>query len=312
MKKAVVDVGTNAVKFLVAGKGSDGSLRIAVDAMEVARLGERLSDTGRIVPEALERNVRAVAAFVGEARSLGVASPVIVGTMALRAASNAADFVARVKALTGIDLRVLDGVEEARLSWSAAISAAPACSGEVAVFDTGGGSTELICGGNPDALHRLSLPIGAVHIMERFFTDDPVRTGAVDDALAEIRTGLKEGGAGCLRRADAAIGVGGAVTTLASVKGRMKVYDPDVVHGSILTLQDVRGMIERFSSMTLEERCAVVGLHPKRADVILAGACVILALLEQLGVSFCAVSDRGLRHALIEELFSADVAGKKQ
>lgn len=100
------------------------------------------------------------------------------------------------------------------------------------------------------------------------------------------------------------VGLGGTVTSLASVKLRMEAYDPDLVQGSILSLDDVNEMIEMFASKTLEERRAVVGLQPKRADVILAGACIVRALLEAFHVDSFTVSDRGLRHGLAYELFS--------
>jgi len=222
--------------------------------------------------------------------------------MALRTASNASDFIARVKELTGLSLRVIEGEEEARLSYLAVLSALPIGNGELVTFDTGGGSTEFVFGRGSEMLRKFSVSLGAVRITEEFFGDDPVREGAVEAAFGEIRRSLKEGGV--CGAPDALVGMGGAVTSLASVKHKMEVYDPDVVQGSVLTLEDIREMIASFSSMTLEERRGVVGLQPKRADVILAGTCIVCALLEILGASSFTVSDRGLRHGLAYELFA--------
>ncbi|NLD97165.1 MAG: Ppx/GppA family phosphatase [Synergistaceae bacterium] len=302
MLKSVIDVGTNSIKFYVARRRPDGSLEAVLDKNDIARLGEGLRETGKISPEPMERNARSVAAFVEEARSLGVPSPEIVGTMALRTASNASDFVAKVKELTGLTLRVIEGEEEARLSYLAVLSALPIGKGELVTFDTGGGSTEFVYGRGAEMLRKFSVPLGAVRITEEFFKDDPVREDSVDAAFAEIRKSLKEGGAG--GSPAMLVGMGGTVTSLASVKHKMEVYDPDIVQGSVLTLEDIRGMIKMFSSMTLEERRGVVGLQPKRADVILAGTCIVSVLLEIFGASSFTVSDRGLRHGLTFELFS--------
>ena len=298
--KAVIDVGTNSIKFHAAKKKADGSLETVLDKNDIARLGEGLRETGLIAPEALERNALSVAAFAEKARELG-AVPEIVGTMALRTAKNADAFVKRVKELTGLDLRVIPGEEEARLSYLAVLSGLPLDGGDLVTFDTGGGSTEFVYGRGAEMLRKFSVPLGAVRITEEFFADDPVRPGSVDAAMEEIRKSLT--GGGVLGSPEVIVGMGGTVTSLASVKFKMETYDPDVVQGSVLTLTELKEMAAMFASMTLEERKGVTGLQPKRADVILAGTCIVCAILDLLGASSFTVSDRGLRHGLAYELF---------
>ena len=299
--KAVIDVGTNSIKFHAAKKKADGSLETVLDKNDIARLGEGLRETGLIAPEALERNALSVAAFAEKAKELG-AVPEIVGTMALRTAKNAADFASRVKELTGLDVRIIPGEEEARLSYLAVLSGLPLAGGELVTFDTGGGSTEFVYGKGTEMVRKFSIPLGAVRITEEFFADDPVRPGSVDAAVKEIRSSLT--GGGVLGSPEAIVGMGGTVTSLASVKFKMETYDPDVVQGSVLTLAELKDMVAMFASMTLEERKGVTGLQPKRADVILAGTCIVCAILELLGASSFTVSDRGLRHGLAYELFN--------
>ncbi len=301
-KKAVIDVGTNSIKFHVGRKRPDGSLETVLDENDIARLGEGLRETGKISPEPLERNARSVENFVKKARSMGIKSPVIVGTMALRTASNAQEFVSRVKTLTGLDVRIIPGEEEARLSWLAVLSGLPRISGELVTFDTGGGSTEFVFGQGDDIERRFSIPLGAVRITEEFFADDPVRPGSLEKARQEIRKSLGEGG--LEGSPHVLVGMGGTVTSLAAVKHEMVTYDPDVVQGSVLTAEDLGAMADRFASLTLDERRKIPGLQPKRADVILAGTCIVQEILEILGVSSFTVSDRGLRHGLAYELFS--------
>ena len=298
--KAVIDVGTNSIKFHAARKKADGSLETVLDQNDIARLGEGLRETGLIAPEALEQNALSVAAFAEKARELG-AVPEIVGTMALRTAKNADAFVKRVKELTGLDLRVIPGEEEARLSYLAVLSGLPLDGGDLVTFDTGGGSTEFVYGRGAEMLRKFSVPLGAVRITEEFFADDPVRPGSVDAAMDEIRKSLT--GGGVLGSPEVIVGMGGTVTSLASVKFKMETYDPDVVQGSVLTLTELKEMAAMFASMTLEERKGVTGLQPKRADVILAGTCIVCAILDLLGASSFTVSDRGLRHGLAYELF---------
>jgi len=299
--KAVIDVGTNSIKFHAARKKADGSLETVLDKNDIARLGEGLRETGLIAPEALERNALSVAAFAEKAKELG-AVPEIVGTMALRTAKNAADFASRVKELTGLDVRIIPGEEEARLSYLAVLSGLPLAGGELVTFDTGGGSTEFVYGRGTEMVRKFSIPLGAVRITEEFFADDPVRPGSVDAAVKEIRSSLT--GGGVLGSPEVIVGMGGTVTSLASVKFKMETYDPDVVQGSVLTLAELKDMAAMFASMTLEERKGVTGLQPKRADVILAGTCIVCAILELLGASSFTVSDRGLRHGLAYELFN--------
>jgi exopolyphosphatase/guanosine-5'-triphosphate,3'-diphosphate pyrophosphatase len=221
--------------------------------------------------------------------------------MALRTAKNADAFVKRVKELTGLDLRVIPGEEEARLSYLAVLSGLPLDGGDLVTFDTGGGSTEFVYGRGAEMLRKFSVPLGAVRITEEFFADDPVRPGSVDAAMDEIRKSLT--GGGVLGSPEVIVGMGGTVTSLASVKFKMETYDPDVVQGSVLTLTELKEMAAMFASMTLEERKGVTGLQPKRADVILAGTCIVCAILDLLGASSFTVSDRGLRHGLAYELF---------
>ena len=299
--KAVIDVGTNSIKFHAAKKKADGSLETVLDKNDIARLGEGLRETGLIAPEALERNALSVAAFAEKAKELG-AVPEIVGTMALRTAKNAADYASRVKELTGLDVRIIPGEEEARLSYLAVLSGLPLAGGELVTFDTGGGSTEFVYGKGTEMVRKFSIPLGAVRITEEFFADDPVRPGSVDAAVKEIRSSLT--GGGVLGSPEVIVGMGGTVTSLASVKFKMETYDPDVVQGSVLTLAELKDMVAMFASMTLEERKGVTGLQPKRADVILAGTCIVCAILELLGASSFTVSDRGLRHGLAYELFN--------
>lgn len=305
MKKAIIDVGTNSIKFCLAESDShDGSFTVIKDANNIAKLGEGLRETGSIAPEALERNAQAVAEFVKTAQEAGCDDIHIVGTMALRTAKNSADFCARAKELCGIAPRVIPGEEEAQLSYTAVMSGiSGAAEANLVSFDTGGGSTEFVFGEKGVMKRKFSLNIGGIRITEDYLSEMPVPAEKLAAARAQVRRELSDGGV--TSGAEFLVGMGGNVTSIASVKHQMKVYDPDVIQGSKLTLDDIRAQIADYAGKTLEERKTIVGLQPKRADVILAGACIIEAAMELCGVSELTVSDRGLRHGLLYKLFKA-------
>ncbi len=298
----IIDIGSNSIKFFVGEKCEDGTIKTIIDKNDIARLGEGLRETGRISDEALERNAQSVAAFAAEAKELGADQIVSVGTMALRSAANSADFVARVKELCGVEVQIIPGEEEARLSYLAILSGMPVPDGELVIFDTGGGSTEFIFGKGTELVNRFSVNLGAIRITEKFFAGDPVAEGSVEAAVKEIDEEFAA--AGVTGAPVKLVGMGGTVTSMGAVKHKMVVYNPDVIQGSVLTKADIEEQIAEYSKRTVEQRRELPGLQPKRADVILAGACILKDITERLGVDELTISDRGLRHGLAFDLFS--------
>jgi exopolyphosphatase/guanosine-5'-triphosphate,3'-diphosphate pyrophosphatase len=301
-RKAIIDVGTNSIKFCLAEETGNGSYNVLKDANDIARLGEGLKETGLIGPEPLERNAQSVANFAAEAKAAGADEVVAVGTMALRTAKNAAAFIARVKELCGVELKVLSGEEEAQNSYVAVMSGiSGAADADLVTMDTGGGSTEFVFGTAGKIVRKFSLNVGAVRFTEKYLSQMPVAPEKLAEAQAEIKKELSEGGvSGPVKFL---VGMGGTVTSMASVKHKMAKYDPDVIQGSKLTLDDINAQIADYAAKTLDQRREIIGLQPKRADVILAGACIVRAVMELTGVSELTVSDRGLRHGLMYELF---------
>jgi exopolyphosphatase / guanosine-5'-triphosphate,3'-diphosphate pyrophosphatase len=300
---AVVDVGTNSVKFHLAERAADGAWRQLVDRAEVTRLGEGLDDSGRLQPAPMERTVDAIAAMADEARHRGAEAIAAVGTAGLRAAANSAEFVQAVQARCGIRVEVISGEEEARLAFLAATSGIERVNGSLVVFETGGGSTQFTFGQEERVEEQFSVPVGAVRFTEQFGLDGLVDDGTTAAALDAIAADLASLDG---RPTPAAlVGMGGAVTNLAAVKHELVTYDPEIVQGSVLDLGDLDREIELFRTRSAEERRAIVGLQPKRAEVILAGACVVRTVLGKLGRESLVVSDRGLRHRLLVERFGS-------
>ena len=295
---AVIDIGTNSIKMHVASV-SDGHTTVLGDFTEVMRLGEGLHETGELGAEAIARNVDAVAAFQARASELGAATIVAAGTMALRSAANTQVFTDAVRERCGLEVEVVPGEEEARLSYLAVLSSLGVRKGRVAVFDTGGGSTEFIFGKGEEIVERFSLDVGSRRPTEEFCKSDPVTDGELAAMVAHL-----EGEFGRLEAGvDALVGMGGTVTSMGAVHHKMKVYDPDVIQGSTLALAEVERQLEMFRARTIDERRETVGLMPKRADVILAGAAIVMTVMRKLGATELTISDRGLRHGLFYDRF---------
>jgi exopolyphosphatase / guanosine-5'-triphosphate,3'-diphosphate pyrophosphatase len=297
----VIDVGTNSVKFHLAERRADGAVRTVVDRADVTRLGEGLDETGGLTEAAMTRTIDAIDGMVNEARRHGAAEIAAVGTAGLRIAPNRQAFLDAVVARTGIDVEVISGEEEGRLAYLAATSALPLARGPLAVFDSGGGSSQFTFGEAARVDERFSVDVGAVRFAERFGLAGAVDRETVDAALAAIAddlTRLEES-----TRPAAVIGMGGTVTNLAAVKHGLAEYDPDIVHGTVLDLAEIDREIELYRTRDADQRRAIPGLQPARAEVILAGACVVRTILTKLGHDSLTVSDRGLRHGLFIERF---------
>jgi exopolyphosphatase/guanosine-5'-triphosphate,3'-diphosphate pyrophosphatase len=169
------------------------------------------------------------------------------------------------------------------------------------VFDTGGGSSQFTFGRGREVEERFSVNVGAVRFTERFGLDGVVSEEKLAEALDAIAADL--GRLDGRPTPDVLVGIGGAVTNLAAVKHELMAYDPDVVRGTVLDRAEIDRQIELYRRRSADQRREIVGLQPKRAEVILAGACIVRTVLEKLGCESLTVSDRGLRHGLLEERF---------
>jgi exopolyphosphatase/guanosine-5'-triphosphate,3'-diphosphate pyrophosphatase len=298
---AAIDVGTNSVKFHVGERAADGTWTTVVDRAEITRLGEGLQDRHEIGAEAAERTIAAIAGMADEARALGVSAIVAVGTAGLRIASNAADTVGLMRERLGFPVEVISGDEESRLGYLAVASGLRIGEGSLAIFDTGGGSTEFTFGRGGEVDDHFSLDVGAVPYTERYGLGGAVARETLDEVLGQIAQDLDR--LDEHPRPDALVGMGGAITNITAVQHGLATYDPDVVQGSVLDRAEIDRQIDRYASLDAEGRRSIVGLQPKRADVILAGACIVRTVMEVLGHDRLTVSDRGLRHGLLLDRF---------
>ena len=294
---AVIDVGTNSVKFHVAERDADGEWRTVIDRAEVTRLGEGIGERGEIAPAARDRTVTAIGGMADEARGAGAVAIALVGTAGLRAARNRGEVLEAIQARTGLRLTVISGDEEGRLAYLATKARLGLDSRSVVIFDTGGGSSQFTFGQGDRIDERFSLPVGAVRYTERFGLGEVVTPSDLEAARAAIAADLSS--LDGRPRVDLLIAMGGAVTNITAVKHQLAVYDPEAVCRTVLDAAEIERQIELYRSRDAAARRQIVGLQPKRADVILAGACIVRAIMEKLNHETLIVSDRGLRHGVL-------------
>jgi exopolyphosphatase/guanosine-5'-triphosphate,3'-diphosphate pyrophosphatase len=298
---AVIDAGTNSIKFHIGGREPGGAWRTVVDRAEVARMGEGFGQDRVITAAALERVVAAIQGMVDEARRHGVAAIAAVGTAGLRIASNSADAVAAIAARTGVQIEVISGEDEGRLAYLGARSGLGAFAGSLVVFDTGGGSSQFTFGQDSRVDERFSVEVGAVKYTERFRLDEVVSPVVLREAMQAISADLSRIDGRAVP--DQLVAMGGVVTNMTAVKHQLAKYDPAIVQGTVLDRAEIDRQIELYRSQNAAARRAIVGLQPKREEVILAGACIVRTVMEKLGKDSLTVSDRGLRHGLLAERF---------
>jgi exopolyphosphatase/guanosine-5'-triphosphate,3'-diphosphate pyrophosphatase len=305
---AVIDVGTNSVKFLLGERRDAGESSIEVDTAIVTRLGEGLAEAGELSPTAIGRTVDAIEGLVTDARQGGPVSIVAVGTAGLRQAANSDAFLQAVHDRCGVTVEVISGVDEARMAYRAAVSALPLSGDRLLVFDSGGGSTQFTLGTATGIDEQFSVDVGAVRAAEQFGLADAVPRRTVDAALRAIAEDLDR-----LRhspRPDMVIAIGGTATNLAAHLHRLTRYDPAIVHGTVVDLAEVDRQIETYRQLSADARRDLPGLQPARAEVILAGACIARTVLTHTGQHAMTVSDRGLRHGVAVDRFGGELGSQ--
>jgi exopolyphosphatase/guanosine-5'-triphosphate,3'-diphosphate pyrophosphatase len=302
VRSATIDIGTNTVLLLVAERRADGEIAAVEDHAIITRLGQGVDKTRRLAPEAVARTKEAIDRYAEIVSRSSVDRTAVVGTSAMRDAGGSEELRAYIRDKLGVEPRVISGDEEARLTFAGALSGL-GLSGEVVVFDIGGGSTEVVHGAASGAScvnYARSFDVGSVRMTERHVKSDP-------PAPAELAAVTKDASAQfasipALSTTHEPVGIAGTMTTLAAVSLGMATYDGSRVHGHVMTLDELRGVVDRMAKLPVEQRKKLPGLEPKRADVIVAGGLVALALLEKVGARAVRISDRGVRWGLAEEL----------
>ncbi len=295
---AAIDIGTNTILLLVAELSPNGELFPVYQAQGVARLGKGVDKTGKLNSENMEKALRILQGYKLTANENHVSRVLIVGTSALRDATNRDDFLNRVKEILGWDVKIITGEEEARLSFLGALSNKSALKGRVLVVDIGGGSTEFVWGRNLSLVGRKSLNIGSVRLTEQFFRHDPPLPNEFKK-VAEYTGRYLNSLRADIPIPDHLVGTAGTVTTLAAMTLKLTEYDSETIDGFKLSSRQVSTLIQKMQEMPAKERIKLPGLYPGREDVILAGSLLLKEIMKTFRQNELIVSDRGLRFGLI-------------
>ncbi|MCX6910692.1 MAG: Ppx/GppA phosphatase family protein [Verrucomicrobia bacterium] len=297
---AAIDIGTNTIKLLVAAVEA-GTLTALHEDSQTTRLGEGVSKTKRLTPEAIERTAAGVAVFAGKAREMGAAKILAVATSGAREAKNTGQFLARTREVAGLDVEIISGEREAELIFAGVSTDAGLRDQRLLVMDVGGGSAEIIAGQSGCIERRASVPAGAVRLTERFLHGDPVSSSELDALLQHGRELLRPELAQYSPEGRVMVGTGGTVTTAAAVDQSLARFSIEKVNHYPLTRQRLAEMLERLRRLPLAERRNVPGLPPKRADIIIAGLAMYVVAMELAGIERLTVSTGGLRFGLLAE-----------
>jgi exopolyphosphatase/guanosine-5'-triphosphate,3'-diphosphate pyrophosphatase len=281
MRVAVVDLGTNSTRLLVADV-DDGRVEEVARRTEITRLGEGVDERGKLLPLPIARVRNVLADYRRELEELGAERTLAVGTSAIRDAENGEAFLGEIEWSYGFKTRLLSGEEEAELTLRGVAGGRELGPGTL-VLDVGGGSTELIVDG-----FRTSLDLGSVRLTERFLHSDPPTREELDASSRAVRDELPD------LEPTQAIGVAGTITTLAALE--LGEYDPERIHGYRISRGAVEAQLERLASLPLAERRELSGLEPERAPVIVAGAVIVREVLDGYGLEALEVSERDILH----------------
>lgn len=298
---ASVDLGTNTIRLLVVEVAEDRSWRPVAETQTIARLGEGLRASGRLSEAAMERALAAVTEFCGRARALGAEQILIIGTSAVREASNRSVFLERLSLSTGQEVRVVPGEDEGRLTLLGVLHGLPALSGWILVFDIGGGSTEFILARDRELVRARSLALGVVPLAERYRTAEPVERARYAELEWEVRAQLARELQDLLaeHRPDHLVGTAGTVTTLAALDQALPDYDAAKVHGYPLLRYRIEALLGALAPLPATRRVGFPCLEAGRADLIIPGIAICLATMARFGVSSIRVSDAGLREGIL-------------
>jgi len=299
MNLATIDIGTNTTLLLVASVAGP-SVEVLAERAEITRLGRGIGRSGELAPDAVARTLAVLREYAAIARQQG-ARVAAVGTEALRRAPNAAAFLGPAAEVLGGPVEVIDGEREAALTFQAVVTSFPdVAAGALAVVDIGGGSTEIVLATGGTVEFRVSLPLGSVRLTEAYIRHDPpaaAERAAIDATIEAALARVPFPPAPITL-----VGVAGTVTSLAAMALDLASYDPARVHGHRLSRADLGRQLARLGAATQAERERMIGLDPRRADVIFAGALILDKIAAAAGATEVVVSDRGIRWGLLYEL----------
>lgn len=298
--KASIDIGTNSVLLLVIRtKGEGNHFEVLAEDARITRIGEGVSDSSFLKYEAMKRTLNVLREYKKIATDLGASVFKVVATSAVRDAINSSEFIALAKQSLNIDVEIISGDREAELVYKSAVSSAKSLdNNRVLIVDIGGGSTEFIIGRKSKIEKVRSLQCGSVRMTEECLRNDPPTPLEIDSLRKIVKKNLSEV-APSEWESEYCVGVAGTVTTVAQIMLGITHYKRNLIEGYKIEIQRLEELINKLYMLKIEERKKINGLHPDRADVILAGAVILQEIMNHFNYSFVITSTMGLRYGLL-------------
>lgn len=292
----IVDIGTYSTRMLIVAVHPDKSFEEILSIGRITSLGRRLKQTGYLQRDAIEETLSTLKEYVILAKEYQVSRLIGVATQACREASNAQQFIDKVKDL-GIEVRVISGETEAKLSFFAT-SRALNLSGTFLVIDQGGGSTEFAYGEGTNLIQAISFPFGIVNLTENFIKSDP----PLQEEILQLKDFLRENIEKVyptMKEAKEIVGLGGTITTVVALEKQLYPYNSKKVHGSTLTYEVITKWLNKLSRLTVNQRKAIPMIEDKRAEAIIAGIVIFQTAMEVFQRDSIRISEWGIRHGVL-------------
>ena len=296
---AAVDCGTNSTRLLV----SDGGTRTVERLMRITRLGQGVDATGALVPDAVNRTLAVLREFRGVMDRHGVQRVRMTATSAARDAANREDFFTAAEEIVGVPPQLLTGEEEGRVSFLGATAQLDASNGPFLVVDIGGGSTEFAVGtSEPEG--ALSVDIGCVRLTEKFIHHDPPSPEELSQVISVTRDYLEDVARELplALEANRFVGLAGTVSTVAAIEQGLAEYDTEKIHHFVLTHDAVEDVFRTLATEKRSDRVHNPGLEEARADVIVAGTAILVAIMRFFEFAECLVSEADILDGLVLSL----------
>ncbi|MEO6181787.1 MAG: Ppx/GppA family phosphatase [Verrucomicrobiota bacterium] len=304
IRRAVIDVGTNSVKLLVADLV--GSKVVPVDEQsKQTRLGRGFYETHQLQAEAISATAEAVQRFAVQANALQAENIRVIATSAARDAINAPDLLNAIQVSSGLPVEIISGEQEADWVFQGVASDPKLAGLPLFIIDVGGGSAELIVGQGNKQHFRNSFRLGSVRLLEQLKLADPPERESLARCRQWLKNFLDEHIAPELEPAlrncqrPILVGTGGTATILARMEKGLSDFDREQIEAARLSMDQVKMHLERLWKLSMEERKKIIGLPPKRADVILTGLAIYEATMQRFGLAELRISTRGLRYAAV-------------
>jgi exopolyphosphatase / guanosine-5'-triphosphate,3'-diphosphate pyrophosphatase len=301
MKKiASIDIGSNTVRLLILESDGHNNFHTLTSRRVITRLGEGMDIHGKLMESRMSETFSALSLFHQDCLDQGNPPLFAVATSAVREASNGEEFVRHAKEKTGIDIEIISWEEEARLTLEGVFWKIPHENRKILTLDIGGGSTEFILSEGKNIAGFCSSSLGVVRLTEKYISQHPINNSEYENLVAHLKNELQT-----IKRKLSAfmpqvfIGTAGTVTTLAALKENIYPYDPDKIHGALLSKQDIDSLFQDLKSKSLDERLALKPLEPGREDLIIAGTAIVLETMQAFNCDPLLVSEYSLREGII-------------